>query len=383
MEKWKVANLKPGMKFSKPVYFDGDNLFAPENVPLKEKDLKRLGKWGVEEVESEGSLLSEDTPVDDQTASNFFEQPFRSPEQQEIVAQYAGLVSRLKEFHGQVRNGSGASSEISDSIVDGLLSLVAKRKNDILQFVLYGLHGEAGIVENSLNSVVLSSLVGKNLEMPKHKLLHLSTAALLHDIGMLRLPTEISDKKGALTKEELKVVRTHPIHSYKIITRELKYPEEVGLAALQHQERWDGNGYPRALSAGSIIVPARIIAVVDSFEAMVSRRSYRSSMIGYTAMRHILSDNSRRFDPEILKVFIRTMGIYPIGSIVLLNNSCIARVIENNSEAPLKPKIKVMISEKGMEYTEDDGEVIDLFSNRDFFIARAVDPKERAQKAEA
>lgn len=383
MEKWKVTSLKPGMKFSKPVYFDGANLFVPENVPLKEKDLKRLGKWGIDEVETEGTLLGDDAPVDDATAANFFEQPFRSPEQQEIVAQYSGLVARLRELHEQVKAAGPVSSEISDGVVDGLIALVEKRRNDILQFVLYGLHGEAGLVENSLNSVVLSSLVGKNLNMPKHKLLHLSTAALLHDIGMLRLPREITEKKGALTKDELKVIRTHPIHSYKVITKELKYPEEVGLAALQHQERWDGNGYPRGLSAGSIIVPARIIAVVDSFEAMVSRRPYRSSMIGYTAMRHILSDNSRRFDPEVLKVFIRTMGIYPIGSIVLLNNSCIARVIENNSDAPLKPKVKVMINEKGLEFTEDDGDIIDLFSSRNVFIARAVDPKERSPKEHA
>lgn len=93
-------------------------------------------------------------------------------------------------------------------------------------------------------------------------------------------------------------------------------------------------------------------------------------------MRSILSDNSRRFDPEVLKVFIRTMGIYPIGSIVLLSSGSIGRVIENNVDAPLKPMVKVMINERGREYPDDNGEVIDLYNEKSVFIAKAIDPKE-------
>ncbi len=216
------------------------------------------------------------------------------------------------------------------------------------------------------------------MSMVKHKLLQLATVALLHDVGMLRLPPELLTKKGKLAPEELKKMRTHPIHSYKIITRELKYAEEIGLAALQHQERWDGAGYPRGISGRNIILPARIVSVVDSFEAMVSTRPYRGSMIGYAAMRAILSDNSRRFDPEVLKVFIRTMGIYPIGSIVLLSNGAIGRVLENNVDAPLKPIVKVMINERGREYPDDNGETLDLYNEKSVFIAKAVDPRELA-----
>jgi HD-GYP domain-containing protein (c-di-GMP phosphodiesterase class II) len=216
--------------------------------------------------------------------------------------------------------------------------------------------------------------------MAKHRLIHLATAALLHDVGMLRLPEEILNKKGQLTQEEAQTVRTHPVHSYKIITRELRYPEEIGRAALQHQERWDGQGYPKMLSGENIILFARIIAVVDSFEAMVSKRPYRNSMIGYTAMRNILSDNGRRFDPQVLKVFIRTMGIYPVGSVVLLNDSSIGRVVEVNHSAPLKPKVKIMIDSQGREYRDDQGTVIDLVEEKKLFIAKAVDPKELSEK---
>jgi HD-GYP domain-containing protein (c-di-GMP phosphodiesterase class II) len=161
-----------------------------------------------------------------------------------------------------------------------------------------------------------------------------------------------------------------------MICKELLYPEEVGVIALQHHERWDGEGYPRRLAGEAIDLGARIVSVADAFEAMVCEKPYRNSMIGYQAMKNLLSDNARRFDPEVLKAFIKTMGIYPIGSIVLLNTGAIARVIEGHSDAPLRPKIRILVDEFGNAFNNDDGEIINLLQEKSMFIARAIDPKE-------
>jgi hypothetical protein len=125
---------------------------------------------------------------------------------------------------------------------------------------------------------------------------------------------------------------------------------------------------------------ARIVSVADAFEAMVSQKPYRNSMMGYQAMKNLLSDNSRRFDPDVLKAFIQTMGIYPIGSIILLNNGALARVVEIHGSAPLRPKIRVLIDEFGKVFKQEDGDLIDLLTEKSLFIARAVDPKEVAKK---
>jgi response regulator RpfG family c-di-GMP phosphodiesterase len=370
-----ISDLTPGQRFDKPVYVDGVNLLVPENVPIREKDIQRLKKWNIAEVTTEGKLLNQQG--DEGPVSGFLQEAFNTPEQREVMKSYTGITERVREAHRQIQSDDEEpETDRIDNIVDAVFQLIDRRKNDLIQFILYGFQGEAGDVENAVNSTVLAFLVGQNLGMPKHRLLHLATAALLHDVGMLRLPESIVTKSGQLTPEEAKQIRTHPIHSYKIITREMRYPEEIGLAALQHQERWDGKGYPRAIAGKDITLLARIIAVVDSFEAMVSKRPYRSPMIGYTAMRNILSDNGRRFDPEIVKVFIRTLGIYPIGSIVLLSNSCIGRVVENNVNSPLKPKVRVMIDEHGREYRGNEGDLIDLYNDKKLFIAKAVDPKE-------
>jgi hypothetical protein len=125
---------------------------------------------------------------------------------------------------------------------------------------------------------------------------------------------------------------------------------------------------------------ARIVSVADAFEAMVSQKPYRNSMMGYQALKNLLSDNSRRFDPDVLKAFIQTMGIYPIGSIILLNNGSLARVVEVQGTAPLRPKIRILIDEFGKVFKQDEGDTIDLLTEKSLFIARAVDPKEVAKK---
>jgi hypothetical protein len=94
-------------------------------------------------------------------------------------------------------------------------------------------------------------------------------------------------------------------------------------------------------------------------------------------MKNLLSDNSRRFDPDVLKAFIKTMGIYPIGSIVLLNNGALARVVEVHGDAPLRPQIRVLIDEFGKTYKQDDGELVNLLMEKSLFIARAIDPREQ------
>jgi hypothetical protein len=109
---------------------------------------------------------------------------------------------------------------------------------------------------------------------------------------------------------------------------------------------------------------------------MVSQKPYRNSMMGYQAMKNLLSDNSRRFDPDVLKAFIQTMGIYPIGSIIFLNNGALGRVIEVHGDAPLRPKIRVLVDEFGKVFRQEEGDIIDLLTEKSLFIAKAVDPKE-------
>ena len=199
-------------------------------------------------------------------------------------------------------------------------------------------------------------------------------------MGMQRVPQDIIALERDLDAQELKTLKTHPVYSYRIINRELQLSEEIAQIALQHHERWDGGGYPQGLKGTEILFEARIVSVADAFEAMVSERPWRNSMIGYEAMKSILSDNQRRFDPEIVTIFIRAMGLYPVGSLVLLSDGSIGRVISSSEEAPLRPEIIILINSAGREYKGDTGPAIDLLNNKNLFIARALDIKSLIEK---
>ena len=377
MKKIAVSELAAGQRFSHPVYMDEDNLFVPEGLPIKERDIERLRKWGIHEVYSDGEPISEDPQ---QAFNAFFLKAFTSPAQKAITNQYGAMRQQLMELFGRLRAGEKVEQDVVNGLIDRLLRMLESNPNDVIQYMLYGMQGETGDVENALNVAILVALVGQKLQMARHRILALVTAGLLHDIGMLRVSPEIVNKRGKLTPEERRQIQTHPVHSYRIITKELAFGDEVGLPALQHQERWDGAGYPRRLAKDAIRLEARIISVADSFVAMVSNKPYRTSMIGYTAIRNLLSDNGTRFDPQVLKVFIQVLGIYPIGSIVLLSDSSVCRVLENRSAAPLKPRVKVIIDAEGHEFIDDNGPEVDLAENKQLFIAKAVDANSLADQ---
>jgi HD-GYP domain-containing protein (c-di-GMP phosphodiesterase class II) len=379
-----VKSLRAGNRFSKPVYVDETNILVQENIPIKQKDIDRLTRWGIKSVQTEGLLLSEkeiaqageagglvNSSSDNVSFVNYMD----SPVQQEILKVYKHLLEQLQRIHEDVRDQKPVENTSVNKILDSLLDLLAKHRDDLIQLVFFGIPGESDMAQNSLNTAILAHIVGSGMNMYPHKLNQLVISALLHDLGMVRVPAAILAKKGKLEEEDLSKVRAHTAHSYRIITRELGYPEDIGLAALHHHERWDGEGYPKKYVGKQINLYARIVAVLDAFVAMISDRPYRDSMIGYTAMRSILSDNGRRFDPEILRIFIRCMGIYPLGSIVLLSTSCIGRVIENNADAPLRPKVKLMIDKNGAMLDNNKAEIIDLNNEKKIFIAKAVDPK--------
>ncbi|MEW5818390.1 MAG: HD-GYP domain-containing protein [Spirochaetota bacterium] len=374
MKTLKVTDLKDGMKFGAPVYIDGESLLVPANVPLKQKDIDRLLKWEITEVQTEGDLVHDKkTPVQDD--SQIVAEILDTRSDSELVQLYNSAVEKLDTTINDLKYNKEVNQESIDKLVNNLLQAIKNRSDEMISFIILSGFRKSQLSVSSVNCMILSTIIGLNLKLPNHKLVPLATGAMIHNIGMIRIPEAIIQKKGNLSDEELKVLRTHPIHSYRIITKNLKYSEEIGLIALQHHERWDGNGYPKKLSGKDIVLPARIVSVADAFEAMVSIRPYRNSMIGYKAMRELLNDNSRRFDSEILKVFIKTMGIYPIGSIVLLNDASIGRVTSIHSDSPLRPMVKIIVDSKGKRHT-DDGRLLDLLTEKDLFIAKAINPKE-------
>jgi HD-GYP domain-containing protein (c-di-GMP phosphodiesterase class II) len=406
-----VKDLLPGMIFPTPVFFNGNNLLVPEGVAISKKDIDQLIALGCTVVSTEGipvepspgeqeappfvpqAPIQETQPVfstkvpdseETPTAANNAHNALSLSDVQENTGayrNYIALIDKLDVLFSHVTSGVPVQHSVIDDLTGRLLQTIRDERSQIIGFILGGEVSGRQHAKSSVNTAILSALTAMELNLSHSKVMPIVTGALLHDVGMLRLPPEIINKSGSLSKKEEQQIHAHPLFAYQFITGELLYAEEVGLTAMQHHERWDGEGYPRRISGEGIDIGARIVSVADAFEAMVSEKPYRNSMMGYQAMKNLLSDNSRRFDPDVLKAFFSTMGIYPIGSMIMLNNGAVARVTDIEKDAPLRPKVRILIDESGVLHKNDEGSLINLLSEKNLFIARALNPKEIAVKS--
>ncbi|MDR3338284.1 MAG: HD-GYP domain-containing protein, partial [Treponema sp.] len=385
-----------------PVYIDDINLLVPAHIAVRKKDIQQLISWGIETVTTDGEVV---IPNKDENPSlvgvtvtkdgkPIPQAMYKTPapaaqkktisilslkevqDNQENYQTYLKLIEELdKVFRAYIGNQDVPSRSI-DAIANRLLVAVREQRGQLIGFILGGEVVGHELAKSSVNTAILAARTAMALKLAPHKILQVIAGSLLHDIGMLKLPKNVLERQGKLSAGELQLIQAHPLASYKIICKELGFPDDAGIVAYQHHERWDGTGYPNKLAGANIDLRARIVAVVDAFEAMVSEKPYRTSMEGSQAVKALYADNGRRFDPEVLKAFIRTMGIYPIGSFVKLNNNAICRVISVEGSAPLRPNVEVLIDENDRTFRPGEGKVYNLSQEHDIFIANALDPKE-------
>jgi HD-GYP domain-containing protein (c-di-GMP phosphodiesterase class II) len=291
---------------------------------------------------------------------------------------YTSLIQKMNKVLVGISNNASiiGKEQITNEISIPLLQAVRGMRKQLIGFILGGEVKGFEMAKSAVNTAILSALCALEINLPHHRIINIINGALLHDAGMLRLPKEVTEKRGGLSDGEQLLIRSHPVLAHKIVIKELHFLDDVGSIVVQHHERWDGEGYPNHIAGDYIDMGARIVSIADAFEAMVSPKPYRSSITGNQAIKNLLSDNSRRFDPTILKAFVLIMGIYPIGSIVRLNNGAIARISEVRAIAPLRPKVQIIVDQTNKVYRNEQGAFLDLLTEKSLFIAKAMDTKE-------
>jgi HD-GYP domain-containing protein (c-di-GMP phosphodiesterase class II) len=370
MKKIPIEELKPGMVFTRTVFGDNYEIIAEPNTPITSKDIENLKKKGVKFVETTGELkgivkIQEEVPLVDKVESSA----------RELMTFYKSLVDSVESVYTNYKVNKEILSEKVVNIVEKVIDKISEvgDKNVFLNLI--------NIVDKTkylpthvLNATILGLLLGKEMNYPESKLKLLGTGILLMDIGMVFIPMSILERETKLTDEEYNKIKTHTVLGYKAVVQENNMSPEVGRVCLEHHERWDGTGYPRNLQKQQISEYARVAAIVDTYEAMTRKRVYRDRMMSFEAMRAILTEGSTKFDPDILKVFLRMMSVYPVGSYVMLNTRAIAKVISSDPISPFRPVVKVVYDEFGTKI--DDGETIKLSEETKIFIVRPVKEEE-------
>ncbi len=164
---------------------------------------------------------------------------------------------------------------------------------------------------------------------------------------MSAVPNSILFKHGKLTPDEYEVVKEHPLHGYKLLKHlETEYPY-LPEVALQEQEREDGSGYPQGLTGENIHEFAKIIGIVDVFEALVHGRAYREGFITYNAIQKIIEQRAKQFNIKYVRALINSVTMFPVGSLVKLSTEEIARVVSVNSLRPMRPVVEILTDASG------------------------------------
>ena len=251
---------------------------------------------------------------------------------------YQQAKDMAKSIMGGVRVGRALdlnrAREVVDQCVDSLL-----RNDDALLWLTKLKHKDEYTAEHSINVSILSAALGKKLGMLEGEIRTLGLCGLLHDVGKVKIPDSILMKAGALDPEEYAEMRNHCNHGRDILMSMPKVVHAAVDVAYNHHERLDGQGYPRGLKAEQIPYLAKIVAIVDTYDAITSARVYDRARSSMEALEIIYRMRGTQFDTDLANVFIRMIGIYPPGSIVEMTNGEVGIVVASNPKNKRRPKV--------------------------------------------
>ncbi|HUX38459.1 MAG TPA: hypothetical protein VMV44_11210, partial [Rectinemataceae bacterium] len=200
-----LADVKPGAMWNEDVYIDDRNLLVPARIPVRQKDLDMLHRWGVTFVMTDGEPVVETpkSPGRDDPSSVAF------AGSRKLYRQYTDLVDALALIFDLIAKGEQVDSHAIEKMTQSVLQLVRDERDESISAILGSAIKEDSLARSGINISILSVVIGQTLRLPPYRLAYLATGALLHDVGMLRIPEEIRKKKGKLSEEEAHKIRAH------------------------------------------------------------------------------------------------------------------------------------------------------------------------------
>lgn len=318
------------------------------NLAVKEKDAKNSSPYQVHyEIEHTNTRPE---PSSDK----------KSPNSKKVYVPFEEEIGNARDIHKRasevvhsmyedVRLGKSINATGAKTMVNQMVGSIV-RNPDAQVWLTHLKNKDEYTAIHSLNVCIFSIAFGRHLGLPNEALNELGLGGLLHDLGKIRVPSEVLNKPGKLTTEEFGLMKEHPVHGGNILTTTKGLSPDVIDVALSHHERMNGTGYPHGLRAKEISYFGRIVSIVDIYDATTSNRVYHSGMHSVDAMTQLYTMRQGFLDSQLVEQFIQCLGIYPVGSIVELYSGEIGVVIEINREHRLRPKILLVMDDKKQRY---------------------------------
>lgn len=265
---------------------------------------------------------------------------------------YEEALTYLNQVMGAVRNREKFSLETGLQIIRKIATgnpsqdpvlIMALHVNDRFKFVLH--HG--------VNVAVFAIKLAKYLGFSLDKQIELGLAGLLHDVGTAAIPDQVIYKQEKLNEKEIKLFRERPNYSAKILNAFGHDYAYLAECAAQVHERIDGSGYPRGIHGNEINAYAKIIGLLDVWEALIHSRPHRDKLAPFAAVKEIINTGKDRFEQKHLKALLNTFTVFPLYSYVRLNSDAIGRVIETYPDQPMRPKIRIVYDSQKQKVLTD------------------------------
>ena len=192
--------------------------------------------------------------------------------------------------------------------------------------------------KHSVDVATMAMIIGKNYGLTKDEVREIGISGLLHDVGKSKVPNEVLNKPAKLDEKEFEIMKNHSLLGYNILKENKKFPMSIMSGVLQHHEKMNGTGYPMGVTGDKIGKYARIIAVADVYDALVTERPYKKGFAKRDAIEMIMA-MTQELDMKAMTSFLKSVILYPVDSIVKLSNGQYAKVVENNPLNALRPKV--------------------------------------------
>lgn len=323
-----VMNLQVGDLLIADVFNDFGLLVMSKDRLLTAKDIDILVRHNIQYV--------------DIAFRNSIDLPIGGPEEnlEAISEEMDNAVQGVRQLFEQV----AAEGKIDETIVNEHFEPLTEhfqKEHDVVSLLLMLSGKDEYTYSHSVQVGMLCYYIAVWAGHTEEEALEAGKGGYLHDIGKSRIPSEILNKPGKLTKEEFDLVKRHTNYGYEIISKSLRNPEAPALVALQHHERFDGSGYPYGASGERIHPYAKICAIADIYSAMISTRVYREKRDLLNVLRELHQLSFSELDPHITLTFIRHMVPNFIGKKAVLKSGEVGEIIMTNQNDLFRPLIRI------------------------------------------